>query len=89
MKTLFSQYLEKRFKKNKILINSNNLNELYHRFENTFKKMSSDFLSNIERIDSIYNSSHPYKNNIIFKTKTVINILNNNQKININIYYNN
>tara|TARA_Y100001958_G_C21247581_1_gene579092 strand:- start:4419 stop:5420 length:1002 start_codon:yes stop_codon:yes gene_type:complete len=89
MKTLFSQYLEKRFKKNKILINSNNLNELYHRFENTFKKMSSDFLSNIERIDSIYNNTHSYKNNIIFKTKTVINILNNNQKININIYYNN
>ena len=44
MKTLFSQYLEKKFKNNKILINSNNLNELYHRFENTFKKMSYDFL---------------------------------------------
>lgn len=88
MKTNFSQYLENKFKKNKFLINSNNLNELYHRFENTHKKLSSDFLNNIERIDNIYNSSHPYKNNIIFSNKTVINTNNNNQKININIYYN-
>ena len=85
MKTHFSEHLEIKFKKNNILINSNNLNELYHRFENTYKKLSYDFLNNIERIDSIYNNSHPYKNNIIFNTKTVLNIIYNNKKININI----
>ena len=89
MKTDISLYLEKKFKKNNLVLNTKNLGELFTTFDKIYSTLSTDFLNNYKREDSIYNNYHPYKKSIVFTNKTLVNINYNNQKIVLNIYHNN
>ena len=88
MRTDISLYLEKKFKKNNLVLNTKNLGELFTKFDKVYSELNRNFLDNYKREDTIYNNYHPYKKSIIFTNKTLVNINYNNQKIILNIYHN-
>ena len=89
MRTDISLYLEKKFKKNNLVINSKNLDELFNKFELIYSNLTTEFIKNYKREDILYNHYHNFKKDIIFSNKTLIRINYNNQIIKLNIYHNN
>tara|TARA_B100001094_G_scaffold332777_1_gene406439 strand:+ start:2384 stop:3394 length:1011 start_codon:yes stop_codon:yes gene_type:complete len=89
MKTDISLYLENKFKNNKLLLDTKNLDELYNNFEKIYSGLTNNFLNNFERQDIKFNSYHNYKKTTLFIDKTVITINYNKQIIKLNIYHNN
>ena len=68
MKTDISLYLENKFKNNKLLLDTKNLDELYNNFEKIYSGLTKTFLNNFERQDIKFNNYHNYKKkNIIYR----------------------
>lgn len=89
MRTDISLHLENKFKNNKLILNTKNLDELYNNFEKIYSGLTKTFLNNLERQDIKFNSYHYYKKTTLFIDKTIITINYNNQIIKLNIYHNN
>ena len=64
MKTDISSYLEKKFKKNNLIINSKNLDELFNKFELIYSNLTTEFIKNYKREDILYNDYHNFKKDI-------------------------
>ena len=52
MKTDISLYLERKFKKNNLVLNTKNLGELFTKFDTVYSTLSTDFLDNYKREDT-------------------------------------
>lgn len=89
MKTKTSKYLENIFKKNDLVINSRNLNELFYRLDDSYNKMTKRFLDNVTKTNIKYNNFHNFKKEVFFSNKTIYEINFDNTIIVINVYYNN